>query len=389
MNFVERLRDTSASRALGVLAVLLLVALVVPFVVYSVPAVVGGEESYVVLTASMTPAISPGDAVVVGDVDAADVAVGDVITFERSANDEIPVTHRVIEVVESDQGTAFRTKGDANEDADAALVTPDRVVGKVLLTIPYIGFVVQFVNSPSGFVALVVVPIALLILSEAYEFVRGRRAGEESAHAADETADGEAAGAAGAPVDDDAVPDEGATADSDEGVTLSLTTTDLTLSSVLLVAFAVYGAFVAWTLRDSLSIAVAVAVVSVTLVTLAMRFSASGAPTPGGFATDGGDALVAPTATLAAGQLDLPRVAVDSVAELSSMAGRVGRPVVRDPEGTYYLLFGDVAYTATPERTEADETAAAEPSEGDDGASDDSTAETEALTDDDSTEASG
>jgi signal peptidase len=357
MNFRDGLRDTSASQVLGVLGVLLLLALVVPFVVYSVPAVVGGEESYVVLTASMSPAIDPGDAVVVADVDPADVAVGDVITFRRSASDEIPVTHRVIEVVETEQGPAFRTQGDANEDPDAALVTPDRVVGMVVLTIPFIGYVVEFVNSPSGFVALVVVPIALLILSEAYEFVKGRRVGRDSetgepSESADTTASDAEEGATTA---SDTSGDPGAVAS--EGAALSFTTADLTLSSVLLGAFAVYGVFIAWTLRDSLSIAVAVAVVSIALVTLAVRLSVAPGVMSGGLATDGGDSLVAPAATLAAEQVDLPRVAVDSVDDLSSIAARVGRPVVRDAEGTHYLLYGDVAYTATPPRGDVETTA--------------------------------
>jgi len=53
----QNLRSSTLGRAL--LAVVLL-ALIAPFVVYAVPATVGAEASYVVLTASMTPAIAPG-----------------------------------------------------------------------------------------------------------------------------------------------------------------------------------------------------------------------------------------------------------------------------------------------------------------------------------------
>ena len=355
-----RLPDSRTSRIFSAIGVLLVIALVVPFVVYSVPAVVGGEESYVVLTASMTPAISPGDAVVVADVAAEDVVVGDVITYRRSPTDEIPVTHRVIGVVETEQSIAFQTKGDANEDPDAASVTPDRLVGKVILTIPYIGYVVQFVNSPMGFVALVVIPIGLLIVSEVYEFAKGRRGAADSAdgrsaEATDSTGTVGAVDASDGDTADDAAT-VSATPTEEKGVSLSFTTADLTLSSVLLVAFAAYGSFIAWTLRDSLSIAVAVAVVSIALVALAMRFSVGPAPQAGsGVFTDGGETFVAPTATLTADQHDLPRVGVDSVDDLMAMAGRVGRPVVRDGDGTYYLLFGDVAYTAAA-RTDPDVT---------------------------------
>ena len=388
--------ESRASKALSVVAVLLVVALVVPFVVYSVPAVVGGEESYIVLTASMTPAISPGDAVVVGEVGAADVAVGDVVTYRRSPTDEVPVTHRVIGIVDTADGVAYQTKGDANEDADAALVNPDQLVGKVVLTIPYIGYVVQFVNSPMGFVALVVVPIGLLIASEVYEFTKRGSKTAESSDSDDAAASTAAEGDASATANDDETADASVAAGSsvgtadgtatEKGVSLSFTTADLTLSSVLLVAFAAYGSFVAWTVRDSLSIAVAVAVVSVTLVTLAMRFSVESPAVPGGVVTDGGETLGVPTATFGADGPDVPQVGVGSLDDLASMAGRTGRPLVRDGDGTHYLLFGDVAYTATAPRvepnatlstfaTDDDDTAAADPA--DDAERDDDASSTE------------
>ena len=158
-------------RILNVVGVLLLIALVVPFAIYAVPMTVGADHSFVVLTASMTPAIAPGDVVVVADRDPATIAEGDVITFTRGSN-EIPVTHRVTAVVESAGGLAFETKGDANSDPDASLVRADNVVGTVILTIPYIGYVVQFTNTPYGFVALVAAPISLFVASELWTLYR-------------------------------------------------------------------------------------------------------------------------------------------------------------------------------------------------------------------------
>lgn len=176
--------------AANLLVFLVVVALVAPFIVYAVPSLVGGDASYVVLTGSMEPAISPNDAVVVGDVATADIAVGDVITYTR-AGLEVPVTHRVVDVVEIESGTAFRTMGDANEDPDLQLVPADNVAGEVVLVVPYIGYVVEFVGTPVGFAALVVVPIALLVASEVWAFAsrrRGTGAGSTDADADDPTA---------------------------------------------------------------------------------------------------------------------------------------------------------------------------------------------------------
>jgi len=164
----------------NIVAGLLLIAIVVPFVIYSVPAVVGADYSFVVLTASMTPAIAPGDVVIVDDRDTATIAEGDVITFTRGTN-EVPVTHRVTAVTTSGGELAFETKGDANSDPDASVVVASNVLGTVIFSIPFIGYVIQFTNTPYGFLALVVVPIGLLIVSELWTLYDGRSSATTSA----------------------------------------------------------------------------------------------------------------------------------------------------------------------------------------------------------------
>ncbi|MFC7173672.1 S26 family signal peptidase [Haloplanus litoreus] len=105
MNLTTHPRSRTVGRAL--LAVGLL-ALIAPFVVYAVPGTVGAEASYIVLTASMTPAIAPGDVVIVDDVPARLVEVDDVIVFEQQAGATVPVTHRVIDIERAADGTLVR-----------------------------------------------------------------------------------------------------------------------------------------------------------------------------------------------------------------------------------------------------------------------------------------
>lgn len=163
----------SGRTALRVAAAVLLVVVVAPFVVTGVPAVIGAEESFVVLSGSMNaepePIIRPGDVVIVDGVDAATVEEGDIITFTNGG--EEPITHRVVNVTEQDGQPAFRTKGDANEDADTRLVGPDQIVGEVIFVIPLIGHVVSFANTTQGFVLLVLLPVGLLVLSEVWNLV--------------------------------------------------------------------------------------------------------------------------------------------------------------------------------------------------------------------------
>jgi len=148
----------------GLLAMLVLLAAVVPFVVFAVPQVVGADHGFVVLSGSMEPELSPGDVVI---VDASvPVRTGDIITY--AAGDGAPTTHRVVGVTDG----RYETKGDANENVDAGTVGPESVLGRVVLVIPLIGHVILWANTPMGYVALVVVPLGLLAVSELVAWAR-------------------------------------------------------------------------------------------------------------------------------------------------------------------------------------------------------------------------
>ena len=143
-------------------------------VVFAVPAVVGADHGYVVLTGSMAPAIAAGDAIIVDDRPAARISEGDVITFVPSgftSQSDVRVTHRVVAVHERADGVYFETKGDANEDPDPGLVPADRVIGVVIFSIPKFGYLVSFVGTPIGKLSIIVVPAVILAVSEVYSLV--------------------------------------------------------------------------------------------------------------------------------------------------------------------------------------------------------------------------
>lgn len=163
-------------RILHVGGTALFLALVLPFVVFALPQLVGAEASYVVLSDSMSPTINAGDAIIVNEVSPSEIEEGDVITFHKSAEaDGLPITHRVTEVVQRDGERYFRTRGDANENADQSLVKGENVVGRELLVIPYLGYIVTYANSKVGLVALVILPSLALIGVEVSKLVRGLR----------------------------------------------------------------------------------------------------------------------------------------------------------------------------------------------------------------------
>jgi signal peptidase I len=76
------------------------------------------------------------------------------------------VTHRIVGRINGECGTAFQTKGDANEGVDQYLVSSDLVVGRMVFAIPYIGYVASISHSFLGFLFLVLAPGSIVICAE-------------------------------------------------------------------------------------------------------------------------------------------------------------------------------------------------------------------------------
>ena len=84
----------------------------------------------------MEPAIKIGDAVLIDKTyDKEKLKAGDIIAFKDK--EDIIVVHRISEI---NKDKTFKTKGDGNNSFDPDGVSKDRVIGKVILTIPYIAY---------------------------------------------------------------------------------------------------------------------------------------------------------------------------------------------------------------------------------------------------------
>jgi signal peptidase I len=121
-----------------------------------------------VLSGSMAPSITVGSAVAVRP--AVSYSVEDVIAFNKgkaplSTGNNI-VTHRIVASDIQDGEKVYLTKGDANEEADSGWVREEQIVGRVMATVPYLGYVSNWIRTPAGFVALIVLPAAILIYGE-------------------------------------------------------------------------------------------------------------------------------------------------------------------------------------------------------------------------------
>lgn len=157
----------------------LCLAVVLPLAALFVGTYLAGWQVQMVKTGSMEPTVPAGSAIVVEPVDPSDVRVGMPISFEDEQRGGILVTHRVVEVVQAEGGLAFRTRGDANDFNDAFLVPAQDVRGRMRWHVPRLGIALEWMRWPWDVLVLVVLPLALLLLSEGGRlWSRRRRRGQ-------------------------------------------------------------------------------------------------------------------------------------------------------------------------------------------------------------------
>lgn len=125
-----------------------------------------GLKPFVVMSGSMEPNYHVGSLIYVKSVDYKELEVGDPITYMVS-QDTI-VTHRIIEVLadEEDPDTLrYFTKGDANDVADGVSVHYKNIIGKPVFSIPYLGYVSNYIQNPPGmYVAIAGAAILILLV---------------------------------------------------------------------------------------------------------------------------------------------------------------------------------------------------------------------------------
>lgn len=96
-------------------------------------------KPYVVLSGSMEPVLPVGSVVVIDQSQTA-VQAGDIAAFLKNGQ---TVTHRIVEVTEK----GYITKGDANSEKDTGIVAPQKILGKVILCVPDLGFAVLWIQQ--------------------------------------------------------------------------------------------------------------------------------------------------------------------------------------------------------------------------------------------------
>lgn len=115
-------------------------------VAYAVLTVVG-YKPVAVYSGSMQPTIPIGGLVLDRPIAAKQVRVGDVITFSDPYVKGRLVTHRVLDILQTPGGLAYRTKGDANPSRDPWTIRLAGQVGRVSFTVPVAGYVLYYAHT--------------------------------------------------------------------------------------------------------------------------------------------------------------------------------------------------------------------------------------------------
>jgi signal peptidase I len=119
-------------------------------------------RAYVVVSGSMEPTLPTGAVAFLQPVEANDILVDDIITFQHPDRPGDLVTHRVIGFDESSSARFFLTKGDANGAPDSWRVPVGGSGWRLTFFMPFIGYVLSLVQSPGGRIGFLVVPAVIL-----------------------------------------------------------------------------------------------------------------------------------------------------------------------------------------------------------------------------------
>ena len=145
---------------------------------------IGGKEPLVVLSGSMEPALKVGSVVVIGRVDTSQIKEGDIITFNTPVDFNQPqpagqtlTTHRVNRIIDNNGIRGFETKGDANNDVDAHIVSENDVLGKASFSVPYLGYASHYLRGKPGLVILVIMALGIVAIEgrNIFKTLRERR----------------------------------------------------------------------------------------------------------------------------------------------------------------------------------------------------------------------
>ena len=140
--------------------------IIIPIILYNVSLIIQsivkpnktpsffGIKTFVIVSGSMEPTLNIGDVILVKDIEENDIKENDIISYREGQS---IVTHRVIEIEETENGKKFITKGDNNNVKDSYPVRYRDIEGKYDSKINGIGNVVLFFQNKIVIICVILI----------------------------------------------------------------------------------------------------------------------------------------------------------------------------------------------------------------------------------------
>ncbi len=138
-----------------------------------VPSILG-LRLFSIQTDSMYDTLLPGDLVIDTAVkDPATLKKEDIITYWTVIDGErVLNTHRIVEIYDGSGYLIFATKGDNNSTVDTLTVHESEIVGKYAMRIPGVGKAFDYLQTSTGFLIVVVIPVIIFLIYQLIQFFR-------------------------------------------------------------------------------------------------------------------------------------------------------------------------------------------------------------------------
>lgn len=88
---------------------------------------------------------------------------GEIITYTNTKEN---FTHRIVSVEKTNSQFFYETKGDANKASDIGKIPESKILGRVILSLPHLGYLTSFAQTQKGFIFLIVIPATIIVYSE-------------------------------------------------------------------------------------------------------------------------------------------------------------------------------------------------------------------------------
>lgn len=132
-----------------------------------------GNSFFNIVSNSMEPTINEDDVIMIKEVTIEEIQEGDIITFKKQ--DETIVTHRIVEMLDTQNGRIYITKGDNNKEEDREPIEFSQIYGKYVFKINKAGKLVEKLQKSNGIISAVIIVLIIVVLKNSNDKKKERR----------------------------------------------------------------------------------------------------------------------------------------------------------------------------------------------------------------------